>query len=461
VFSAFSANNYIVEYGKAQEYLQRAMPDLAISKLYNILENEKVPESFKDTVTLTLSEGFRQKREFEKGIRILHNLILKQQSKKFIVSKAYNRIAALYDEWLSFGKTRLDSTIKYSKLSLAISEKNNYKDIIASSQNELGFVYIKLKDFTNAKKYLLKAFNNYYSEKKYLYSANVALNISIMHVKQAQLIKAITVLDSAIVKISEKEFPNMFMRIYLQKADIYAKQGRYDSAYKYLSLVRIMQKNLFHNKMDEKIYEMSAKYDLKLKEAKLKEIEHYNIQKRNENKFLILLISSMVVLFIVLVYIVYLKRKTLIHKQEIAIKEKIILEENIKYKNNELANVIAYSAASNEILKKIKKLLDEKKYSEIRNTINTNINTENNWRNFLIKFSENYPNFFYLLEKEHPNLTKSETKLSALLLMKLSSKEIAYILNIELASVNKSRQRLRKKLSIDTNISFTEYFKQF
>jgi DNA-binding CsgD family transcriptional regulator len=165
----------------------------------------------------------------------------------------------------------------------------------------------------------------------------------------------------------------------------------------------------------------------------------------------------MVILFAVLIYIVYLKRKTLIHKQEIAHKEKIILEENIKYKNNELTNAVANSAASNDILLKIKQQLNKKQYSEILNTINTNINTENNWNNFLIKFSENYPQFFYKLEKHHPKLTKTEVKLSALLLMKLSSKEIAYILNIEISSVNKSRQRLRKKLKIDTKISFYDY----
>jgi len=456
--SAFSENNNIISYNKAQEYLKKSMPDLAISKLYSILKEDNLSTSFKDSITLSLTEGYRQKRNFYNGIQILQELLKRQTEEKYISAKAYNRIAALYDEWLSFGESRLDSTIKYSKLCLNIAEKYNYIELIASSNNEIGFVYIKQKDYNTAKTHLFIAYNNFLSEKLYLYAANVALNISIVFEKQKFYEQAISILDSSINKISENKYHNMFMRIYLQKANIYEKSAKFDSAYKYLSKVRIMQKNFFHSRMDEKIYEMSAKYDLKLKEAKLKEIEQNNIQKQNENKFLILLISSMVLLFIVLIYIVYLKRKTLIHKQAIDEKERIILEENIKYKNNELANAIAHSAASNDILKKIKDLLSKKQYSEIVKIINTNVNTENNWNNFLIKFSENHPEFFYSLEKYHPNLTKSETKLSALLLMKLSSKEIAYILNIETLSVNKNRQRLRKKLGIDSTINFHDYF---
>ena len=449
--------NYNEEYNKAQEYLNKSMPDFAISKLYSILEKGTLTNSFKDSVILLLAEGYRQKRNFDNGIEVLKELLNKKPNNEFVKAKAYNRIAALYDEWLAFGENRLDSTLKYSNLCLNIASKNNFTDMVASSLNEIGFVYLKQKKYNIARRILIKSYNKFLDLNQYLYATNVALNISNTYVKQKLFNNAIEILDSAANKINKKEYINMFMRVYLQKANIYEKQGKYDSAYKYLSKARIMQKNFFHSRMDDKIYEMSAKYDLAIKEAKLKEIEQNNIQKQNENKFLILLISSMVILFAVLIYIVYLKRKTLIHKQEIAQKEKIILEENIKYKNNELTNAVANSAASNDILLKIKQQLNKKQYSEILNTINNNINTENNWNNFLIKFSENYPQFFYKLAKRHPKLTKTEVKLSALLLMKLSSKEIAYILNIEISSVNKSRQRLRKKLKIDTKISFYDY----
>ena len=427
-----------------------------MEKLYILLKKRDISQGFKDSIILSLAEGYRQKRNYDIGIQILQDLLSKNKP-DYVKAKAYNRIAALYNEWLKFGASRYDSTLYYSFKCMKIAEKNNFIDLLASSQNEIGFVYMKLKKTAKAREYYYKAYKNFNLLKEYLYSANVAINISNVYLYNKNYTEAISVIDSSLNKISQEKYKNMAMRLYLQKANIYEKISRYDSAFKYLAKVRIMQVKFFHSRMDEKIYEMTAKYDLKLKEAKLKEIEQNNIRKQNENKFLILLISSMLVLFIVLVYVVYLKRKSLIREKELEKKEKDILKENIEYKNKELTNIIAHTVATNDILKKIKKLLQEKNYTEILKIINVNINTESNWNNFLIKFNENYPDFFYRLEKVHPELTKSETKLSALLLMKLSSKEIAYILNIEVGSVSKSRQRLRKKLNINSDVSFYDY----
>jgi DNA-binding CsgD family transcriptional regulator len=63
------------------------------------------------------------------------------------------------------------------------------------------------------------------------------------------------------------------------------------------------------------------------------------------------------------------------------------------------------------------------------------------------------------MEKQHPNLTKNEKRLSALLIMNLKSQEIADILSVALSTVNKNRQRLRKKLNLSTNSDITHYLK--
>ena len=57
-----------------------------------------------------------------------------------------------------------------------------------------------------------------------------------------------------------------------------------------------------------------------------------------------------------------------------------------------------------------------------------------------------------------PDLTENEKRLCSLLLLKFSSKEIAGILNISIAGVNKSRQRLRKKMELDPQADFAQFF---
>lgn len=64
----------------------------------------------------------------------------------------------------------------------------------------------------------------------------------------------------------------------------------------------------------------------------------------------------------------------------------------------------------------------------------------------------------FKLSRTHPALTDKDHQLCTLLMLNLSSKEMASILNIQEESVEKSRSRLRKKMNLDSNQNFIEYF---
>ncbi|HET6227769.1 MAG TPA: LuxR C-terminal-related transcriptional regulator [Bacteroidia bacterium] len=64
----------------------------------------------------------------------------------------------------------------------------------------------------------------------------------------------------------------------------------------------------------------------------------------------------------------------------------------------------------------------------------------------------------FKLSRTHPSLTDKDHQLCTLLMLNLSSKEMASILNIQEESVEKSRSRLRKKMNLDSNQNFVEYF---
>ena len=52
------------------------------------------------------------------------------------------------------------------------------------------------------------------------------------------------------------------------------------------------------------------------------------------------------------------------------------------------------------------------------------------------------------IAREHKKLSATELKVCALLLQDLSSKEIAGLIDVEVSSVGKYRQRIRKKLNL-------------
>lgn len=78
------------------------------------------------------------------------------------------------------------------------------------------------------------------------------------------------------------------------------------------------------------------------------------------------------------------------------------------------------------------------------------------WEDFMLMFEKMQSGFFSRLKVQYPELTPNELKLSALLKMNMSSKEIANLLGISHHSVNVARYRLRKKLGLDSDQGLEE-----
>jgi len=135
------------------------------------------------------------------------------------------------------------------------------------------------------------------------------------------------------------------------------------------------------------------------------------------------------------------------------------LEREIEAKEKEQKKVALSIIRKNEILTKLKaeievlKLKPESslKYSDL-NTLKIlileNLNIENERKSLHQYIKELNNSFFQNLEKKYPGLTDNEKKLCSLLRLKLTSKEIASILNITPKSVEVNRYRLRKKMNI-------------
>jgi len=135
------------------------------------------------------------------------------------------------------------------------------------------------------------------------------------------------------------------------------------------------------------------------------------------------------------------------------------LEKEIEAKEKEQKKVALSIIRKNEILTKLKaeiEILKSKpentlKFSDLntlRILILENLNIENERKSFDKYIKELNNSFFQNLEKKYPGLSNNEKKLCSLLRLKLTSKEIASILNITPKSVEVNRYRLRKKMDL-------------
>lgn len=157
------------------------------------------------------------------------------------------------------------------------------------------------------------------------------------------------------------------------------------------------------------------------------------------------------------------KRINYIHQLEVEKNEKIIIElENEKlvneviYKNKELADANMHLMERSNALLKVKDELqklykksednhDIKYALQLLNDVEKN---DSNWAQFATHFDEVNNDFLKKLTSRFSKLTNTDLKVCAYLQLKLSSKEIAQLMNMAVRGVEIIRYRLRKKLHL-------------
>lgn len=148
-------------------------------------------------------------------------------------------------------------------------------------------------------------------------------------------------------------------------------------------------------------------------------------------------------------------------KQQLVNLENEKLQQDIESKSRELAVSTMSMIKKNQFLGKIKtdlkKITDVSKVNSVINTIDRNLNNEDDWKFFEEAFNNADKEFLQKIKNSHSSLTNNDLKLCAYLRLNLSSKDIAPLLNISLRSVEIKRYRLRKKMNLAHNEGLTDY----
>lgn len=138
-------------------------------------------------------------------------------------------------------------------------------------------------------------------------------------------------------------------------------------------------------------------------------------------------------------------------------------------KNTQLVSIGLQMAHKNDFLNKIKKELhdpspetDEPPTNKrVLKMIDSEVRGEDFWERFNAYFNEINNGFTQNLTQTHPNLSPNDLRLCSLIIINLSSKEMASILNITLRGVEKGRYRLKKKLGLSVEDDLNIYLKSF
>ncbi len=445
---------------EAVDLLKQLKPDEAIVKLFEILKLSSNKDHL-DRANILLAEAYREKRENKKGTELLYTLMQQKNVAHNNMTYAYTRMSALYNEWKYPQESFMDSVIKYSNLAIINAEKYGFNEYLALSENEIGQLLNLKNKYTEAQPRLIRALHLFLNLDMKRDAVNAALNLGYSYLYSKKYKKAEQVMDEALLYCSEEGNAYLFMRMYLLKAKINKHLGNYKKGYNYLFKSNNLLEDSFRDRLDAKIVEMVAKYDLKLKEDKIREEKLKSEKKQKEVIILIILIGILLLVLILGGMIFYLQRKYFNQKQTLIGMQTQILEKDYELKNKELTTVVAGWVEMDKILEEVKSKITSRKYKKALNIINTSLSGDRKLQKTLLDFNEQNPDFLLKLHQHHPNLTDNDTRLCSLLKMRLRSKDISAILNITISSVNKGRQRLRKKLQLKPQENIAAYLDNF
>lgn len=160
-----------------------------------------------------------------------------------------------------------------------------------------------------------------------------------------------------------------------------------------------------------------------------------------------------------------------IHQLEVEKNEKEIvklqnekLQIEVQNKTKELASTSMQLMENTDALSKLKielsKLSFVDEHTDFKRVTSLLKDVENNtahWDQFAAHFDELNDGFFSRLKTKHADLSRNDLKVCAYLRLNFTSKQIAQLQSISVRGVEIHRYRLRKKLSLPTEVSLFEY----
>lgn len=162
------------------------------------------------------------------------------------------------------------------------------------------------------------------------------------------------------------------------------------------------------------------------------------------------------------------ERERIIAEKEIIALRNEKLQNEMVYRDKELANQTMNLIAKNKLLSSLKDELQriqsatkdglvKTKMAILRNRIEKEIDNNEQNKIFETYFEEVHADFFNRIKEKYPQLSPKDLRLCAYIRMDMSTKEISALLNITYRGAEINRYRLRKKLDLSREVNLATF----
>ncbi|NTW34180.1 MAG: tetratricopeptide repeat protein [Bacteroidetes bacterium] len=460
-------------YQKAFESYQKAL------KIYEFLRLTKGISSCYINIGMIHSTQRNYSQALKYYLKSLE--ICEKLDDKNCMACCYNNIGNIYESQGS-----LSNALEYFRKSLKMSELTNNKFGESTNYNNIGIILSEQANYTEALEYYKKSLKINKELNNEMRISGCYANISDLCLILKNYPQALEYGYKALALAKKLGALDLKQTAYFNLSTIHDSLGNIKEALKYYMLYSKTNDSIINKESQKKIAEMEVKYETEKKEKEIgnqktkitlleqgKKIERY---RRNGLIALVFIIS----LLSILIFFNFKKRMKLNNQlfenqkllAEAELKNEklnsIQLHKELEYKNNELMTFALFITQKNEILENIKNQINEvsKKLNnndnvqlinQVSSEVSYYISLEKDKEEFQAHINNIYRSFFMKLDEKFPDLSENERRISSLLRINLSSKDIGVLMNISTKSVEMNRYRLRKKLNLQPEENLSEF----
>ena len=230
--------------------------------------------------------------------------------------------------------------------------------------------------------------------------------------------------------------------------------------------------SIYNEEKTGHIHGLEQKYEAEKKDKEIALLaKNAELAKVKNNRLWISLIATALLatmVFWILTWRIRKQKEIDAEKRKVAQLENERLQQELTFKQKELTSKVLQLCRKNEFLQSLDKQVkvlrmelegsDRGQADKLSRQINTDMNADADWQQFLRSFESVHPAFNKELARKYPNFTAGEIRMACLFKMNLASKEIANLLNITAEGVKKTRYRMRKKMNISPQENLVEHF---
>ena len=437
----------------ADIYYSKDLLDISLEyylKAYNLCSNN-TPKSLKQDLQNDLAVIHAKLENKKQALffftKILETCKLKKDTINLI--KVYNNLGLLLLQ------DNLDSAIYYFQTSLIMLNgvENNNTSVYLNTN--LGRAYLMKNDYQKSIHFFAKALQETHNNIAPKTKAWVFQSVADYYLRTALIDSSIFYAKESLKLLESEQYTFSYKDALKVLYKAYLADSNYKLASQYFEIYDVTRDslNIAQKAVNAEKIKLEQEYYVKDKKRNLEE------SKRN-TKYLILGFSLVLILLLIFILLIKYKNKLRQSKLENELVKAKKEELDIRL---ELKNKVLIAKAMKEInrtefiqdiltdLKEIKIKAVKKETQQAISFIQKRLEKDsdsNIWEEFELSFEQVHERFYNNLDEKHPELTSKDKRLCALLVLNLTSKEIAQITGQDYKSVENSRTRLRKKLEL-------------